>query len=275
MKKKIFYVIRYSVLQDSKQWKIARDNDYEQYKTALFDDKRLTLKYRLFSQLTLPSVIAQKRPEKTDSHEVILLTSSELPKQHLEQLQHLVEQHDCLTILTVPPNRGFVSVAAAYIKKQFADAGEDCVYATVRLDDDDILHHNFERRLRFYTAKINLGYMVSFSQGYEAFLDSQHDYKLSQAIELYYPKIALGLSQIGFYSAERNKVIGNNVHVYQTGKHTTVNQRYNLIEDTTPKMFVRVSYDLQDTQAKGFLKRVSSSATTDIAALSEEFPELA
>ncbi|MAD52445.1 glycosyltransferase [Idiomarina sp. UBA3162] len=274
MKKKIFYLIRYSVLQDSKQWKIARDNDYEQYKRALFGDERLALKYKLFSQLTLPSVVAQQRPDEADNYEVILLTSKDLPTDRLNQLEQLAKKHPCLTILAVDPNRSFVSVASNYLKQQFDRASEDCVYSTVRLDDDDILHRRFERRLRFYTAKINLNYMVTFSQGYEAFLDKQRQYELSQAIELYYPKIALGLAQVGFYSAEKNSVIGKNIHVYQTGKHTTVNQRYNLIEDTTPHMFVRVSYDLQDTQAEGFLKRVKSAECTDIKVLIEQFPEL-
>tara|TARA_B100000700_G_scaffold329350_1_gene450693 strand:+ start:2667 stop:3494 length:828 start_codon:yes stop_codon:yes gene_type:complete len=274
MNKKIFYLIRYSVLQDSRQWKIARDNDYEQYKAALFDDERLALKYRLFSQLTLPSVVAQQRPDEADNYEVILLTSSELPTHRLEELEQLAKQHACLTILPVEPNRSFVSVASHYLKQQFSAAAKDCVYSTVRLDDDDILHRRFERRLRFYTAKINLNYMVTFSQGYEAFLDGQQHYQLSQAIDLYYPKIALGLAQVGFYSAERNKTVGSNVHVYQTGKHTTVDQRYHLIEDKTPNMFVRVSYDLQDTQAEGFNKRVQSAVATDLTALRKQFPEL-
>lgn len=275
MKKKIFYIIRYSVLQDSNQWRISRDNDYNGYREALFSEERLDLKYFLFSEFTLPSVLEQKRPEQEDNYEIILLTSTELPQQHVNKLDALAKRHNSLSVLTVPPSQSFVSVVNTYLAEQFQKSEEDCIYATVRLDDDDVLHRNFERRLRFYTAKINMGYMVTFSQGHEAFMEAGGNHKLTEAIELYYPKIALGLSLISFYSVERAKVIGKNTHVYQTGKHTTVNQRYSLIEDTTPNMYVRISYDMQDTQAGGFFKRVKNATKTDLAFIADEFPVLA
>ena len=71
-----------------------------------------------------------------------------------------------------------------------------------------------------------------------------------------------------------NKIESEKVHIYQTGKHTNVDERHTLIYDMTPDSYVKVAYALQDTRGEGFKNRTTDSASIDLENLRKKFPPL-
>ncbi|WP_334065352.1 glycosyltransferase [Alteromonas genovensis] len=271
--KKIFYIVRYSVFNHSNAWNLSKELvNVEDYKAALFEKRRLDLKFELFSKLTLPSVTTQVREESDCNYEVIVLTSDELPTKHMNDLVSL-KQDMPFTILPVERNQNYARVCSQYIHEQFAEAGTDRVYATVRLDDDDILANNYEARLRKYLHSLNFDYIVTFPLGLESYIVSSTDgYRVENTLDINFKKIALGLAHIGFYRSSENSFKSKTIHIYQTGNHTKVDERFNVIYDMTPKVYLRVSYDMQDTKGVGYRKRLSQARSVPPEEVKQAFP---
>tara|TARA_Y100000310_G_scaffold344642_1_gene458493 strand:+ start:5239 stop:6075 length:837 start_codon:yes stop_codon:yes gene_type:complete len=276
MKRKIFYIVRYSVLQHSKAWNIAKENDFNTYKEILFSNSRLHSKYELFKAFTIQSLQKQEKADVEYETEVIVLTSDELPQPHLSKLMMLKDEIP-LTILEIGATESMFSALSNYIARSFSSETDNFLYATVRIDDDDMLSKNYESRLLSYITPENKDYIVSFPIGIESYvvIPEEGSPKLEYSIEIDFPKIALGLAHIGFYNATHKRVETKKAHVYLTGAHTTVDERFTLIYDMTPRAYIRIAYDEQDTQARGIKKRLSKSKLIDSQELLNEFPSTA
>lgn len=274
--KKIFYIVRYSVLHYSNAWILSKESaTIEQYATALFDEKRLNLKFDFFSNLTLPSVAAQKRENTNCSHEVVVFTSDELPTEHMKKLMSL-SQEIAFTIIPVKRDQNYARICNEYIKKQFLEAEKDALYATVRLDDDDVLADTYEQRLSSYLTPLNDDYVVTFPLGYESYFTiSNNKCHLENTLNINFKKIALGLAHIGQYNATENSFSSKTLNIYQTGNHTKVDERFNVIYDMTPRMYLRVSYEMQDTKGAGYRKRLKQAASIPPEEVKLSFPLVA
>lgn len=276
MKRKIFYIVRYSVLQHSKAWNIAKENDFNTYKEILFSNSRLHSKYELFKAFTIQSLQKQEKPDVEYETEVIVLTSDKLPQPHLSRLMMLKSKIP-LTILEIGATESMFSALSNYIALSFSSETDNVLYATVRIDDDDMLSKNYESRLLSYITPENKDYIVSFPIGIESYvvIPEKGSPKLEYSIEINFPKIALGLAHIGFYNSTHKRVETKKSHIYQTGVHTTVDERFTLIYDMTPRAYIRIAYDEQDTQARGIKKRLPKSKLIDSQELLNEFPSTA
>ena len=275
MKKKIFYIIRYSVLQHSNAWKISRETDFETYKKNLFSDERLNLKRSLFQTLTLPCLAEQEKSAEDYETEIVLLVSKQLPSEQLEKINSL-QQIVKFTVVEVDENESMYSKITTFISSSVSQSTEDLLYATVRIDDDDLLAKGYESKLLDYLTLGNNNYLISFPLGYESLINTKDGEIAGVEYSKFsnYPKVALGLAHIGFFNASLNKIESEKVHIYQTGKHTNVDERHTLIYDMTPDSYVEVAYALQDTRGEGFKNRTTDSASIDLENLRKKFPPL-
>lgn len=275
MKKKIFYIIRYSVLQESNAWKLSRENDFENYKRRLFSEERMLVKEQLFSSLTLPSLNGFERADEEYDREIIILISKQLPDQNRNFLNNLESDRE-LTILEIDAKESMFAVLSEYITESVTKSSEDLVYATVRIDDDDLLAPFYERRLINYLNTVNLDYLISFPDGLEVLVNTidQSSPEIVTSKKSRYPKLALGLAHIGFFNCASKKIESQKCHIYQTGKHTTVDERFRMIYDMTPNAYTRTSYDESDTQGKGFAKRTQSSDPVSEDVMLQYFPPI-
>lgn len=87
-------------------WRIGRVDDEEQYKKALFDEKRLAAKFSIFEQVTLPSIAGQSDLENVY---LTLVTSEDLPE---------------------PFKKGFVKLSQATVGFQWTSSHRMAAYAT-------------------------------------------------------------------------------------------------------------------------------------------------
>ena len=103
-------------------------------------------------------------------------------------------------------------------------------YATVRLDDDDILCRNFSKILNKYSDQS--GKVISFPNGNE-YLIKKGRKKIGKKLNL--KNLALGLS-------------GININIYNCGDHSNINTRYKVIYDLTPKVYLLNCSNFCDTK---------------------------
>ncbi|MET4127442.1 glycosyltransferase [Roseovarius sp. MBR-6] len=148
----------------------------EERETYLYDPARMTLRFRHFEALTLPSIAAQSDGDFT----FLIVTGETMPPQWRDRLHDITATVPQVRILPCPPMRHRVAMQAA-IKEEL---GEDTVESLqFRLDDDDAVGLGFVQGLRWFgraTAKMrrkwryvafdyNRGYSVRLSaQGIEA-----------------------------------------------------------------------------------------------------------
>lgn len=251
MKKVVFIIVRYSVLVKSKVWNISKDTDFSEYKEKLFEKKRLDQHFYFFYNVMLPSVASQVVNDNDLEVKLLILTSTHLPLDARSDLEKATESYSWADIVFVEPEVGLNKSINNYLEEKLSD--EQSVFATVRLDDDDALHAGFLNSLRKYLSTDFSGYIVSYPKG-SAVLYDEHQKKTVSAIELYYPKNAQGMSLINSYNNPENEFKNKAMNIFQTGKHTTVDERYPLVLDESIFAYVRMCYKSQDT-AESFYKK--------------------
>jgi hypothetical protein len=108
-------------------------------------------------------------------------------------------------------------------------------FATVRIDDDDGLNHAFVQSLQQYSNQV--GSIVSFTQGSLI-------------------KYVKGELKIGAKVSARNNALGLaaiGLDIFHCGIHSTVHERYKVIYDATPDMFLLSCSRFADTR-RGFTR---------------------
>lgn len=275
VKQKVYIPIRFSVLLKSKNWAISRTADFEEYKQKLFADERMNAKFHLFRKLVLPNLANIFASVNSVDLKVIIISSVHLPRKMKEQLETLAKDLAYIDIVYAKETDKLVSLIDRQIDRDVRSYGADVAYATVRLDDDDMLGHNFIPKVEKY---LNLGFcdhIISFSRGYESFADLAEQ-KLSPHLKMSSPKIALGLTHINFYSNVQKRHLASIGNIYAAGDHTMVQENFTLLVDQSRAMYLRMSYLQQDTMAKGIFGRIKrrDGSVVETEEVTEHFPEL-
>jgi hypothetical protein len=130
--------IRYSVLTaNTTRVQIARGKDLDEYRSALFDPKRLAVHRFLFESLTFPSVKAQADAGFADRLALQIITSTELPADERQRLDEIVKDAPWARVVAIPPDEPprYHDWALEFLRK----VDGPVAYAHCRLDDDDAL----------------------------------------------------------------------------------------------------------------------------------------
>lgn len=198
-KAKIYLITRFSIYSyPPKTFPIViRHHTEEQYKKWLFNDSRMLNKFDLFEDVTVPSI----KHQTYKNYEWLIYTSSELPKEYMDQLKKVVSSVPNTKIIVVESGKSFCEHFKKYDKEE--------PYVSVRLDDDDGLNPNYFQILSKYTNPGVIlapkhGRLISRTAPYGHFISSPHSY---------FPRCgAWGLALSG----------GN---VYALGNHATIHSR--------------------------------------------------
>lgn len=250
MKKPVIITMRYSVLtRGTKSFSMARDRDFEDYKFDLFDSNRLNAHFKLFSSITLPSLM-----DGADEGNVRLyiITSIDLPIIDKKRLYSLIELYDWIRIVEVDEYEDINRFHSRCIEFYLDEINyKEGLYAHVRLDDDDALYKGFIRKLREYIDPVFEGYVISFSSGLIAEYNDDKEV-IVNFFKVNHPFNALGLSFIG----KRSKGVSPG-NVYALGNHMRISEVVPTIVDGTFISYIRTSYLYQDTENKA-LKKVGN-----------------
>lgn len=222
----------------------------------------------------MPAFKASRSASDSIELKSVLLISDELPQSYLNDLQDLIEEDDGFETLKVKRDDDYNDILNLYIS-DYLDNKPDSVFATVRLDDDDLLSKSFFNSIEKYLNESFVTRVISFPRGIECYFDS-NEKKLGTCLSLSVPRIALGLTHINKYSKSDGKFTDPVGHIYNCGDHSNIHTRYDLISDHQQNMFLRMNSDTQDTKGSGVkkgLKNKNSKVINDELVVSL-FPEL-
>lgn len=265
MKKIIYVIVRYSVLiEKSKSWTIT-DPNLDEYRKNLFDENRLKSRLKLFSSITLPSLLGQEVFIKDNNVKLIIISSENLPEWNKEELNNLVMDHEWISTHYLP-SKGTSLVQPVY--DDLKSHNEEVLYATIRLDDDDALSIDFFKEFSNFLIPSNIGYAISFGKGLCGFFDFENS-QYYKVIDYYYPKLALGLGYINLFDGKsfKNKI----KTIFQAGGHTKVDQYVPTIVYSKNIMYLRTMYESSDSHENERFKRLKKLPPVEVSVLQDRF----
>ncbi|MGX8221067.1 glycosyltransferase [Psychrobacter celer] len=265
MKKILYIVVRYSVfLEGAISWNLSKLS-VKEYRSQLFSTERLQQRLRLFKNITLPSVLNQKKVPEDIEIKLFILTSQELPLEHKKALEEVLYNYDFAHIRYLPAKGINISEP---ILQDLKGYGEEVLYATLRLDDDDALSTSFIKEIDRFFVKENVGMVVSFGLG----LAGYYDFNINQYIKIvdyYSPKIGIGLCYINLY--EKGRFSTPIKTIFQAGGHTKVDRKSPTILYSKEIMFLRTFYESSDSSNARREKKIFSLPPLDPEVLSGRF----
>jgi hypothetical protein len=219
---KVFFITRFSIY-DSKfrGFRITTDFDEKEYERRLFSKERLNDKINSFKNITMPSILKQS----INDWEWLIYISDRLPEEYVKMLRATVVNYKNIKLIAVKDFKDFFEHQKSY------NYGHS--FATVRIDDDDGLSNIFAEKVQQYSKDV--GKIVCFTQGTLA--------------KYYNDRILLGAK-----ISERNNaqgLVGIGLNIYCCGRHSDIDNRYNVIYDNTPDMFLLTCSPYTDTR-RGF-----------------------
>ncbi|MEM2145413.1 MAG: glycosyltransferase [Candidatus Jordarchaeaceae archaeon] len=219
---KVYFITRFSIFDPQfRGFRLTKNYDQEEYERRLFDKNRLNQKFKEFQNITLPSIIGQSCKD----WEWIIYTSDRMPEQYMKRLCLLLKDYTKIKVITVKNFKEFFDNTSSFNYEK--------PFATVRIDDDDGLNRFFVEKLQQYSEYT--GSIVCFTEGRLV------KYKKDRLI-------------IGKRISERNNaqgLAGIGLNIYNCGRHSDIDTRYNVIYDSTPDMFLMACSPFTDTK-RGF-----------------------
>lgn len=132
-------VLRFSVLTPT--YYSERFPTLEETAAHLFSDARMDLRFRVFENLCLPSLVRQSDAD----FDAIIMTAQSMPERHLTRLRTILEPHPNLHLRPVGTGNHYAMLREAY--KSIPTDG--CTHRIMfRLDDDDAVDMEFVARTK-------------------------------------------------------------------------------------------------------------------------------
>ena len=234
MKNQVVSVIRFSYLSSDGGWR--NDVTQDGYQEELFSEKRLDFRFRLFKDLTLPSLINQTDQDFT----CVLLASSLMPEQYLERILDLVEPYPNIIVRALEPLPHNMAV------QQVLDENRDPnteYFTNFRLDDDDILAKTYIAQLKACNEKSksliepNLPLVTAFNYG--LFYEKTPDKNIIYGVIEHVP---LGLC-VAMTSMGREKK-----HIYARA-HRRLPSFYRTLSFLEGPVWIRTVHSMNDSKA--------------------------
>ncbi|TQE99145.1 MAG: hypothetical protein FKY71_10130 [Spiribacter salinus] len=247
--KHIFFVVRYSILlTGGGSWKAAKQ-DLSAYRRQLFAEERLDERIRLFEGLTLQSLKSQQFDADV-SVSLVILTSAELPAHAADALDRSIQAlPDWLDVKVVqadasgPGLRQLTQTAIdSLLSARMASSGVP--YATVRLDDDDILSRTYVQALSRYVMHTFNDMAVSFPKGLIGTV-SRENRRIDSVRRYYAPKHAQGIAHIASWSPADETPPRRNI--FDCGRHTEIDTAVPTILDASFDSYIRTFHGSNDS----------------------------
>ncbi|AYA63003.1 glycosyltransferase [Alteromonas sp. RKMC-009] len=269
--RKIFVVIRYSILSKTKAWKISDTKDREKYKQILFSEARMDTKFLFFKELVLPSLAQNESRVKNAEVVVLLYTSTQLPDKQRNKLKELCSPYNFMNIRYITEDDNFHECVRRDLHASLSQATGNSVYATVRLDDDDALGKDFLLNVEKYVSNEFSERIITFPCGFESLYEPREK-TILKTIEIDYPKVAVGLTKIHKFDNEKTGASAT-FSIYDAGNHTKVDKSHVVVQERgTRPYYLKLAYAEQDTAEKGFVRRSENAPIVEYERLVAEFP---
>lgn len=189
---------RFSLYEpESPSWRLSRADESKNraaYEAVLFAPERLRGRAQIFFEHTLPTLAVAAEGFRLVH---VVSFSENLPQEYKDKLYEARAKYEWLELDERSIERRSNARGTEFLRKYLAP-GE--LYASFRLDDDDILATNFFRRASGFVSPDNVGRVVSFGLGIQAYFEDGSF--IAPRME-HRPKIAIGLLNIGMLTTTR------------------------------------------------------------------------
>ncbi|MEL6887005.1 MAG: glycosyltransferase [Pseudomonadota bacterium] len=222
---KIVGLMRFSVLTPT--YYSERFNTLEETAAHLYSDARMALRFRIFENLVLPTLLMQGDPD----FDLVILSGEAMPQKHKDHLAGLLEEAPNIQLRFVGTDDHYPLLKEGYRSIPNGDATHAIRF---RLDDDDAVDLNYVGRLRAVgegLMRINdpdTPIAIAFNRGF-------------------YVRFRDGAKNEVFDSCERaplstgTAILGpaDNMHTPYGYNHRKFAQHYNTYSDISVPAFIR------------------------------------
>lgn len=254
--KNIFFIIRYSVVTpNSKSWRVHSKTRGEIFEKIL-NPNRLEFRLECLDKLALPSIRSNKNGSVNIY--VIVLISDLMDELNIARLKAVLDKNshagESFTYHVEKIKSGLVedgdghnaiNDAVKFVLNNTKGL-KDSSFATVRLDDDDAISTKYVDNLLKYISIEFSGFLISFPYGIEARVDWK-PLKFLQPRHLYFIKNAQGLAYINYCGKDGSFLENKYLHIFNTGNHTTVDERFPVIIKSDKPLYLRTISNYNDS----------------------------
>jgi Putative rhamnosyl transferase len=138
--------------------------DLESAQQLLWNPQRMAVRFHLFENLTLPSIVHQTDPDFT----FVLISSPQMPEVYRNRLEALVEGHANIRIHWT--DKTHITKASRPIMEEASNGGTDRALH-FRVDDDDALAVDFVRRLKEAAQPLEPTSVITFPTGVMGYIE--------------------------------------------------------------------------------------------------------
>lgn len=234
-------VTRFSVYNpSSRAWNLTKNRTSDEYYRALFDERRLSLRFHIFFNWAAP--IYQEMSNKFRYRHIILYSDA-MPGAWKDILFDSAQKFSVFHLLE---HEGGVGVNPWI--RSFVSGESSSTVVRFRVDDDDVLGVDYLENLNRFACPKFEGFAVSLASGYAAL------YKPDQPLSfkrLFQPFVSAGLAYIGRYDSDRDTLV-----FPRGGNHMRVSEASPTIVDARSPSFISVQHVDQDKRNSADVERV-------------------
>lgn len=189
-----FIIIRFSV-------RFKNRPEFDKKQNILFDKERMNFRFKLFEEYCLKSLVNQTLKD----FKIIILYDKDLEQEYKNKLFNLTKEYSFIILHEWNINDNLTG--CKWIKKYLPENYNNYIITT-RLDDDDIINYDLNRRLKRYINKFNCkGKIIGFQGGYFLNMFSENNLVLFpikySGLSVFQTKIHL-LSDINIYGHDHH-----------------------------------------------------------------------
>jgi Putative rhamnosyl transferase len=189
---KVIGVLRFSVLTPT--YYSERFASLDETAVHIFSDERMELRFRIFENLCLPSLIRQS----DEDFDCVVLTGESMPPRHLNRLKALLDPLPNIHCMPVGTEKHYQLIKGGYNSIPVDDCSHRIMF---RLDDDDAVDIDFVKRTKYLASGLldlqgpetpfviayNRGFYVESQEGENDIFDSCERAPLSTGTTLVAP----------------------------------------------------------------------------------------
>ena len=237
---KIFLgITRFAVFDPGvSEWQISSIEEAK-YKDILFSDSRLSMRSKIFFDISLPILAAAS---SSFDYIHVVKYSSMLPDLYKEKLFRAASEYSFLRILEVDQidvsSLIYSELLLEFVKSRYEI--DRFVFGVFNLDDDDLLSTNYFKNSEKYLEPNNIGRYLSFGDGFTC-VHYSGERGFSNFRRSYFPKVNIGLMKLCEYSKVDGFVFPPNANHMQADRFAPV------ILDSREPTYLWIRSVFQDT----------------------------
>ena len=203
--------VRFSLILDSAggAWKGQRlSSDMTQHIARILDPDRIKTRRDIFFGYSIPLLVKAMEQHSDMDIRILVHASNLLPEEIKNEIAQLQSIDTCFHVrfYAVDDYYDMRGEIDAVLSQHYGHLKESIVVPAMRLDDDDLLSHNYFHILKKYANPNFAGYTIHSPRGYEALYNNGEfvAYAMMDA-----PKTGIGLAHIAIWCPVKKGLLQN------------------------------------------------------------------